>query len=75
MTRARPTPDEEALIELRKHISDIRVEKGYIVDKLPEPPLDFPGVDDVNHIFDWYEVRDENKLFLGYFHTPKGVDL
>lgn len=75
MTQPRPTPDEQSLIDLREHITNIRTEKGFKVDKLPEPPLDFPGVDDKNGIFDWYEVRDENDLFLGYFHTPKGVDL
>lgn len=67
--------DVQNLINLREYVDDLRVNKGYVVDKLAEPPTHIPGCDDPKGKFDWYVIIDETEKVLGYFHTPKGVEL
>jgi hypothetical protein len=62
-------------ISLREYVDDLRIKKGYIVDKLPEAPTHVPGVDDVNNRFDWYMIVDDAGQTLGYFHAQKGIAL
>jgi hypothetical protein len=74
-----PTDVQDA-INLREYVEELRTVKGYIVDKLAEPPLHVPGCDDPHGKFDWYVMidpsqPDKTKQTLGYFHVKPGIDL
>lgn len=70
--------DIQDIINLREYVDDLRTVKGYVVDKLEEPPLHVPGCDDPNGKFDWYVMLDDTKperKIVGYFHVKKGIEL
>lgn len=76
MTSPQLPPDVEAFHELREYIEKARTEGNLIIDKLPEAPMGWPGVDDPKSRFDWYEVVDPaTKKRIGVFHAPKGAEL
>ena len=66
--------DVQNLMLLREMVREARESGSWIVDKLPEAPIDVPGVDDKNNRFDWYQVTDAEGR-VGYLHAPKGVQL
>lgn len=75
-------PDDYHLDELRVYIEAIRGQGGD-VRQLDEAPLDYPGVDDTNNRFTWYELVMPGQdaanpaalARVGVFHLPKGVEL
>lgn len=75
MTSIQPTPDQQQLIDLREYVTELRTKKGTIVDALDEPPLHHPACDDVDGRFQWFQMSEQDGTVLGYFYTPKGVQL
>lgn len=67
--------DVQDIMALREYVSDMRTQKGLIVDPVPEAPLHVPGCDDVSNRFQWWQVKNPDGTSVGYFHTVKGVEL
>lgn len=69
------TPDQEALVDLREFLTELRTKRSTSVEKLDSPPLHVAGCDDPNGRFDWYRISEDDGTVVGYFHAPRGVEL